>query len=94
MWGEYLKDGDGNFAVLDHNGKKMRGSGAYGGAGFNFGICIGRTIVCEGFATGASIYEAVPDRVAVGFSKSGVKDLVRELHGNGQEVAIAVTIKA
>lgn len=40
-------------------------------------------------APGASIYEAVPDRVAVGFSKSGVKDLVRELHGNGQEVVIA-----
>ncbi|TXH14108.1 MAG: DUF3987 domain-containing protein [Hyphomicrobiaceae bacterium] len=89
QWGEYLKDGDGNF-VLDHNGKKMRGSGApTKGGRLNFGICIGRTIVCEGFATGASIYEAVPDRVAVGFSKSGVKDLVRELHGNGQEVVIA-----
>lgn len=59
------------------------------GGRLNFGICIGRTIVCEGFATGASIYEAVPDRVAVGFSKSGVIDLVRELHENGQEVAIA-----
>lgn len=32
------------------------------GGRLNFGICIGRTIVCEGFATGASIYEAVPDR--------------------------------
>jgi hypothetical protein len=89
QWGEYLKDGDGNF-VLDHNGKKMRGSGApTKGGRLNFGICIGRTIVCEGFATGASIYEAIPDRVAVGFSKTGVIDLVRELHGNGQEVAIA-----
>lgn len=59
------------------------------GGRLNFGICIGRTIVCEGFATGASIYEAIPDRVAVGYSKSGVIDLVRELHANGQQVAIA-----
>lgn len=89
QWGEYLKDADGNF-VLDKNGKKMRGSGApTKGGRLNFGICIGRTIVCEGFATGASIYEAIPDRVAVGFSKMGVIDLVRELHGNGQQVVIA-----
>lgn len=89
QWGAYLKDDDGNF-VLSPEGKKLRGSGAPAKGGrLNFGICIGRSIVCEGFATGASIYEAIPDRVAVGFSKSGVIDLVRELHGNGQEVAIA-----
>jgi len=89
QWGAYLKDDDGNF-VLSPEGKRLRGSGAPAKGGrLNFGICIGRSIVCEGFATGASIYEAIPDRVAVGFSKSGVIDLVRELHGNGQEVAIA-----
>lgn len=59
------------------------------GGRLNFGICIGRTIVVEGFATGASIYEDIPDRVAVGFSKFGMIDLVRELVENGNQVAIA-----
>lgn len=89
QWGPLLKDEAGN-QVYREDGKKARGSGAPAKGGrLNFGICIGRSIVCEGFATGASIYEAVPDRVAVGFSKSGVIDLVRELHSNGQEVVIA-----
>lgn len=89
QWGAYLRDENGRH-VVDDNGRKLRGAGAPSKGGrLNFGICIGRSIVCEGFATGASIYEAVPDRVAVGFSKHGVIDLVRELHGNGQQVAIA-----
>lgn len=89
QWGPYLKDKNGEY-LLDDDGKRMRGAGAPAKGGrLNFGICLGRSIVCEGFATGASIYEAVPDRVAVGFSKSGVIDLVRELHGKGQQVAIA-----
>lgn len=59
------------------------------GGRLNFGICIGRTIVAEGFATGASIHEAIPDRVTVAFSKHGVMDMVRRLHAKGQDVAIA-----
>jgi len=88
-WGKLLADENGN-NIFSDDGRKMRGAGAPSKGGrLNFGICIGRSIVCEGFATGASIYEAIPDRVAVGFSKYGVIDLVRELHGNGQDVAIA-----
>lgn len=86
-------DRDGNIqsvqAISGDGGKLFQKHAPMKGGRLNFGICIGRTIVCEGFATGASIYEAVPDRVAVGFSKSGVIDLVRELHANGQQVAIA-----
>lgn len=59
------------------------------GGRLNLGICIGRTIVAEGYATADSIYQAMPDRVQVGFSKYGVIDRVRELHANGQSVAIA-----
>lgn len=59
------------------------------GGRLNFGIFLGRSIVCEGFATAASIYDAIPDRIVVAFSKSGVIDIVRELHGRGQEVVIA-----
>lgn len=89
QWGAHLKNDDGSYQ-LDEHGHKVRGAGAPAKGGrLNFGICIGRSIVCEGFATGASIYEAVPDRVVVGFSKYGCIDLIRELHGNGQEVAIA-----
>lgn len=83
QWGPYTDK-------VDDEGKRIRGAGAPAKGGrLNFGICIGRSIVCEGFATGASIYEAVPDRVAVGFSKTGCIDLIRELHGKGQDVAIA-----
>lgn len=89
QWGIHLKNDDGSYQ-LDEHGHKIRGAGAPAKGGrLNFGICIGRTIVCEGFATGASIYEAVPDRVAVGFSKYGCIDLIRELHSNGQQVVIA-----
>ncbi len=75
--------------IAADGGKLFHPKAPMKGGRLNFGICIGRSIVCEGFATGASIYEAVPDRVAVGFSKHGVIDLVRELHANGQDVAIA-----
>lgn len=75
--------------IANDGGKLFHPKAPMKGGRLNFGICIGRTIVCEGFATGASIFEAVLDRVAVAFSKTGVIDLVRELHANGQEVAIA-----
>lgn len=85
QWGEYIEPPE-----FDDDGKRKRHPGAPSKHGrLNFGVCVGRTIVCEGFATGASIFEAVLDRVAVAFSKTGVIDLVRELHANGQEVAIA-----
>lgn len=59
------------------------------GGRLNLGICIGRTIVAEGYATAESIYQAMPDRVMVAFSKHGVMDRVRELHEQGQDVVIA-----
>lgn len=72
------------------DGAKLFQSGApMDGGRVNFGICIGKTIIAEGFATAASIYEAKPDRVVVGFSKSGVIKLARELHALGQDVVIA-----
>lgn len=63
--------------------------GTMKGGRLNFGINLGRTIVCEGYATGASIYESIPERVTVAFSASGVMDIVRELHSEGLDVAIA-----
>lgn len=63
------------------------------GARLMLGVHLGRTIVCEGFATGASIHDAVPEQVCVAFSKDGVKDIARELHGAGVAVVIAAEIK-
>lgn len=89
QWGIHLKDADGA-PLYNDDGSPKRGAGAPAKGGrLNFGICLGRSIVCEGFATGASIYEAVPDRVVVAFSKGGMFDIIRELHGHGQKVAIA-----
>lgn len=87
----YDSDGDTqSVQTISPNGDKLFQSGAPMKHGrLNFGICIGRTIVAEGFATGASIHEAIPDRVTVAFSKHGVIDMVRELHARGQGVAIA-----
>lgn len=83
-------NGDKKFAggVPNANGDIGMGPPMKGGR-LNLGICIGRTIVAEGYATAESIYQAMPDRVMVAFSKHGVIDRVRELHGNGQDVVIA-----
>lgn len=76
------KDGDGRDKFFPKNGTMKGGR-------LNFGIAIGRSIICEGFATGASIYQATPERVCVAFSKAGVADIARELHAAGITIAIA-----
>lgn len=67
--------------------------GTMKGGRLNFGIALGRTIVCEGFATGASIHEATLDRVCVAFSLHGIQDIARELHAVGFPVCIAADRK-
>jgi len=59
------------------------------GGRLNFGIAVGRSLICEGFATGASIFESLPDRVCVGFSSNGVKHMAREFAGAAIDFAIA-----
>ncbi|MEP2736742.1 MAG: CHC2 zinc finger domain-containing protein [Erythrobacter sp.] len=46
-------------------------------------------ILCEGFATGASIHEATDRPVCIGFSSAGVKALAREFSAEGLEFVIA-----
>lgn len=53
------------------------------------GINMGRTIVCEGFATGASIYEALPDQVCVTFSKLNMERVARQLVEAGRNIVLA-----
>lgn len=53
------------------------------------GINMGRTIICEGFATGASIYDAMPDQVCVAYSLNNMETLARELHAEGRSIVLA-----
>lgn len=76
-------------SIAPDGGKLFQKDAPMKGGRLNFGIYLGRSIVCEGFATAASIYDAIPDRIVVAFSKSGVIDMAREMHARGQSVAIA-----
>lgn len=92
----YGRDGDiQSVQTIGPDGAKLfQKSAPMKGGRLNLGIPIGRSIVCEGFATGASIFEAIPDRVCVAFSSAGVKDIARELVADGHTVAIAADNKA
>ena len=63
------------------------------GIRLRLGIHFGRTIVCEGYATGASIYDAMPDQVCIAFSKANVMILARELAEQGTPFLIAGEVK-
>lgn len=76
------------------DGKKLFQPGAPVGDGrLNIGIAIGRVVCCEGYATGCSVFDAVPDQVRVSFSKDGVKKRVRELLEQGIPCVIAADRK-
>jgi len=64
------------------------------GARLNIGLHLGRTILCEGFATGASIHDAVADQVCVTFSKDNMTYVARELHAAGVPIVLACDLNA
>jgi len=64
------------------------------GARFYIGIGWGKVIICEGFATGASIYEATADKVVVAFSQGQMENIAREMIAAGLGVVIAADRKA
>lgn len=55
----------------------------------HIGINMGRTILCEGFATGADIFAAVPDQVCVTFSMNNMEKVAREYHAAGRAIVLA-----
>lgn len=73
--------------------KFQKGAPTIGGR-LNIGIPMGRTIVCEGFATGHSIYEARADQVCVAFSKQNMMLVARELVELGVHVVLAADANA
>jgi hypothetical protein len=71
-------------------GKKLFATGAPSAGGrFNIGISMGRTLVCEGFATGASLWMAQSDQVCVSFSADNMERVAREIASIGSFVVLA-----
>ncbi len=64
------------------------------GGRLNIGLHMGRTILCEGFATGASIHEAVADQVCITFSKDNMEVVARELAAAGTPIVLAADLNA
>jgi len=58
------------------------------------GVHMGRTIVCEGYATGHSIHDAVADQVCVTFSKDNMCLIARELVATGTPIVLAADLQA
>ena len=75
--------------IADDGGKKfLPGAPTAGGRAY-IGINMGRTILCEGFATGASIYDAIPDQVCVTYSLNNMERIAREMHAEGRAIVLA-----
>lgn len=53
------------------------------------GINMGRSILCEGYATGASIYDAIPDQVCITFSMGNMEKIAREMAAEGRPCILA-----
>ena len=53
------------------------------------GINMGRTILCEGYATGASIYDAIPDQVCVTYSLGNMEKVARSMVEDGRQIMLA-----
>lgn len=79
--------GDGG--KLFHTGCPTVGARFYIGVPFS-----SRTIICEGFATGASIHEATVDHICVAFSQGQMANIAREMVKAGRNVVIAADRKA
>lgn len=86
-------DGEGEIQSLqfidDQGGKKFLVGAPMSNGRLYIGINMGRTILCEGFATGASIYDAMPEQVCVAFSLGNMEKLAREFHAQGRTIVLA-----
>ncbi len=64
------------------------------GGRFYIGIALtGNTIICEGYATGVSIFEATAERVCVAFSQGQIENIAKEMKGLGVPIIIAADRK-
>jgi phage/plasmid primase-like uncharacterized protein len=75
--------------IADDGGKRFHFRAPTKGGRFNIGINMGRAIVCEGYATGATIHEALAEQVCVAFSGGNMDSVARQLHEAGVSVVLA-----
>lgn len=71
-------------------GKLFHPGGRVKGCYFGIGKPSERVIVCEGFATGASIHEATGDAVAVAFNAGNLQAVAQALHAEYPELTIVI----
>lgn len=82
-------------AIAGDGGKLFHTGCPTVGARFYIGVPFSsRTIICEGFATGASIHEATVDHICVAFSQGQMANIAREMVQAGRDVVIAADRKA
>jgi len=82
-------------AIAGDGGKLFHTGCPTVGARFYIGVPFSsRTIICEGFATGASIHEATVDHICVAFSQGQMANIAREMVKAGRDVVIAADRKA
>lgn len=88
-----IRDADGEVmsiqTIAPDGGKRFQAGAPVAGGRFYLGINMGRTILCEGFATGASIYDAISDQIAVTFSLDNMGKVARQLHAEGRNIVLA-----
>ena len=91
-----MRDTDGilhSLQTIDPCGeKRFMPGGRVKGCYFSIGKPNGRLIVCEGFATGASIHEATGHAVAVAFTAGNIEPVAVALHA--KYPALEITIAA
>ena len=76
--------------IAPDGGKLFHPGGRVKGCYFGIGRPAGRLIVCEGFATGASIHEATGDAVAVAFNAGNLGAVTMALHKKYPALAIVI----
>jgi len=75
--------------INDDGGKRFQFRAPVKGGRLNIGVYMGRLIICEGFATGASIFHVLSDQVRVAFSCDNMEAIAREAHAAGQSIILA-----
>jgi phage/plasmid primase-like uncharacterized protein len=81
--------------TIADDGSKLFAPGAPTSMGrMHIGIHFGTTVICEGFATGASIFEAMPGHVCVTFSKGNMHKIARSLSARGDKIILAADTNA
>ena len=89
-----MRDTAGNLhslqTIATHGDKRFHPGGRVKSCYFGIGKPSGKLIVCEGFATGASIHEATGDAVAVAFNAGNLAPVALALRMKYRDIAIVI----